>query len=906
MKYRKIIIGLLLMAGIGTLAGFSIADDGIIQKAAIQVDKWSENYPVEKVYLQLDKPYYAVGDDIWFKAYVTLGGKHELSGLSGVLNVELIDGRDSIIRHIKLPLHSGVAWGDFSLVDTLDEGNYRIRAYTNYMRNAGEDYFFDQHISIVNAISNKVSAKTTYTYSSENGQQKVNALINYTTDDGTPCISKKVTYSIGLNGKTIAKGRGITDDKGNLNISFINSLTVPLTSGAITTSLLINKEPVTKVIPIKAVSANVDVQFLPEGGNLVTGIGSKVAFKAVGADGLGADIKGTITDDKNNVVTSFSSAHLGMGSFELLPIRGTSYKANVVFADGSAKTIDLPAAEDRGYVLSIGMDDPYRVKIKVSAGRQTLIDNPDDTVSLVAQAGGHVVYAARSTKGAGIFTANVPRSHFPSGIVQFTLFSSKGEPVNERLIFIQNPDQLKLDVSGEKQTYAPREKVKIKMNAQTGDAKPTIGSFSVAVTDETKVPVDENKASSIMASLLLTSDLRGYIEQPNYYFNNPNEQTRADLDVLMLTQGYHRFEWKQVLGDNFPALAWQPEKTLEITGHVTTSGGKPIARGKVILISMQGGLFTSDTVTDEHGNFAFKNLIFKDSLRFTLQARTEKNSNNVVISMDNIGLQCIHSNKNAPENQLNIGSSLVTYAQNSKALYNEQLKFGLKQSITLKEVVIKSTRPVVKHSSNLNGPGNADQVLMGDQIPAGFSNIADALTGRLVGIQVKNGHFAAYNAMPHGAMTVNLDGITIPDNEIDEINPNDIESVEVLRYVSSFSVYGSQAGPGGIIILTSKTGDDYNKDYLSRPAPGIVTYSPIGYHKVREFYSPQYDDPKTNKAIADLRTTIYWNPNIVTDKDGNATFDFFNAGSPGTYRVVIEGIDVDGNIGRQVYGYKVE
>jgi hypothetical protein len=904
MKYRKIITGLLLMAGIGTLAGFSIADDGIIQKAAIQLDKWSENYPVEKVYLQLDKPYYAVGDDIWFKAYVTLGGRHELSGLSGVLNVELIDGRDSIIRHIKLPLHSGLAWGDFSLVDTLDEGNYRIRAYTNYMRNAGEDYFFDQHISIVNAISNKVSVKTTYTYSRENGQQKVSALINYTSDDGTPCISKKVVYSIGLNGKTIAKGKGITDDKGNLNIGFINNLTVPLTTGAITTSLLINKEPVTKVIPIKAVSANVDVQFLPEGGNLVTGIGSKVAFKAVGADGLGADIKGTITDDKNNVVTSFSSAHLGMGSFELLPIRGTSYKANVVFADGSAKTIDLPAAEDRGYVLSIGMDDPYRVKIKVSAGRQTLIDNPDDTVSLVAQAGGHVVYAARSTKGAGIFTANVPRSHFPSGIVQFTLFSYKGEPINERLIFIQNPDQLKLEVSGEKQTYAPREKVKIKLNAQTGDAKPTIGSFSVAVTDETKVPVDENKESSIMANLLLTSDLRGYIEEPNYYFNNPNEQTQADLDILMLTQGYHRFEWKQILSDNFPALAWQAEKTLEITGHVTTSGGKPVAHGRVSLLSTGGGLFIVDTLTDGKGNFAFRNMIFGDSVKFAIQARTDKDHKNVRIDLDNVKLQGVSENKTAPDIQVSVNDVAPEYLKSSKVFYNEQMKYGLANHTTvLKEVVIRSTRPVVKHSANLNGPGNADQVLVGDQIPSGFANISDALIGRLVGVQVINGKFISTRG---GELTVNLDGITIPDDEVSSINPYDIESVEVLRLVSSYSIYGSQAGRGGIILLTSKTGDEANNEYVSRPAPGILTYSPIGYYKARKFYSPQYDDPKTNQSVANLRTTIYWNPNIVTDKDGNASFEFFNAGSPGTYRVVIEGIDVDGNIGRQVYRYKVE
>jgi len=120
-----------------------------------------------------------------------------------------------------------------------------------------------------------------------------------------------------------------------------------------------------------------------------------------------------------------------------------------------------------------------------------------------------------------------------------------------------------------------------------------------------------------------------------------------------------------------------------------------------------------------------------------------------------------------------------------------------------------------------------------------------------------------------------------------------------------YSIYGSQAGPGGVILITMKRGDE-DHSYLSRPAPGIVTVSPKGYYKIREFYSPKYDDPKTNTAVADLRSTIYWNPDVITDKDGNASFDFFNAGSKGTYRVVIEGIDSDGNIGRQVYRYKVE
>jgi hypothetical protein len=108
-------------------------------------------------------------------------------------------------------------------------------------------------------------------------------------------------------------------------------------------------------------------------------------------------------------------------------------------------------------------------------------------------------------------------------------------------------------------------------------------------------------------------------------------------------------------------------------------------------------------------------------------------------------------------------------------------------------------------------------------------------------------------------------------------------------------------------LVTTKRGDDNDNAYNGPTAGrGIKPYYPKGYYKARTFYSPQYDQPKTNKQLADLRSTIYWNPDVVTGTDGKATIEYFNAGSKGTYRVVIEGLDANGNIARQVYRYNVE
>jgi len=117
------------------------------------------------------------------------------------------------------------------------------------------------------------------------------------------------------------------------------------------------------------------------------------------------------------------------------------------------------------------------------------------------------------------------------------------------------------------------------------------------------------------------------------------------------------------------------------------------------------------------------------------------------------------------------------------------------------------------------------------------------------------------------------------------------------------AIYGIRGGSGVMVVTTKQTA---TRTISTETAPGILSIIPKGFYKAREFYSPQYDAPGFTKTNADNRTTIYWNPNVITDKNGNATFDFFNADGKGPYRVVVEGIDDKGNVGRQVFKYKVE
>ncbi|GGH16766.1 TonB-dependent receptor plug domain-containing protein [Mucilaginibacter phyllosphaerae] len=902
MAFKRLLAGLLIAAGIFDIYSFSSGDD-VITRIQQQLEKWTFEHPVEKVHLHLDKPYYTAGDDIWFKAYVTIGSAHQLSAYSGVLNVELVNDQDSIKQSLKLQIANGTAFGDFALPDTIHEGNYRIRAYTQYMLNAGSDYIFDQAISIGNVITNKVFTKTTFNYAAQNGKSVINTTINYSDLNGVAYVGDQANYSVLLNNAVVAKGKGVTDAEGNLRLSVPADNAALLSMGRIVTGITVSKgNTIYKSIPIRAMANHADVQFFPESGNMINGISTRVAFKAIGTDGLGIDIKGTVVDNTGNAVAELSTAHLGMGQFDLEPQAGKTYKAEIVYPDGTKSTVALPRAADNGYVLNL-YTSLQNIRLTVSMAKDNVSNDPDKQISIVAQSAGKVYYAARSKPGSSMFGTVISKSKFPNGIVQFTLFSATGEPLNERLVFIQNPEPLDLSITADRQSYSVRQKVKLNIDAKSLSGKGITGSFSVAVTDESKVPVNESSENNILANLLLTSDIKGYVEQPAYYFNNISDKTRADLDLLMLTQGYRRYQWKEIMNNKPVADAYPRQTAFTISGRVTTPGGAPVVKGKVELLNFDDGLFKLDTLTDEQGRFAFKDLEFADSTRFLVQARNAKKKRDVVVKFDTIPPAKLNGYKNAADFKINVSSSLSNYALNNKLFYSEQLKAGVgNHVITLKEVQIIAKKEAFKNSQNLNGAGNADQTFVAkDMVNFNCVRFFDCFVGRLTGVIVRNG--VPYSSRGGGQMAVIIDGMFLEAADADNINIVNVQSVEVLLGIAKTAIYGSRAANGAILITTKRGNDRVETPEYYRS--GVSALYPKGFYKAREFYSPQYD-AKTNTKLADLRSTIFWKPNLITGDDGKTAVEYFNAGSPGNYRVVVEGIDGDGNIGRQVFRYKVE
>jgi len=843
-----------------------------------KLEEFTKKYPTEKVHLHLDKPYYAIGDDIWFKAYVTDSKTAEPTSQSKVLYVELIDENDSLKNQLILPMRNGISWGDFKLSDTINEGNYRIRAYTQWMRNAGPDFFFDKTIKIGNSWANKVFMKVSH--------EKLNTSIRFFDKDSKPYANATVNYVVELGPDEDRRAKVITNANGEISIPIVNRKPELYTSGKIIATLLLsNKQTVTKIIPIKATSTDTDVQFFPEGGNLVQDLPSKIAIKSTNAEGKGEDVSGVIIDNLGTEITTFETSYLGMGSFSLNPMQGKTYQAKVKFKSGTEKLIQLPKIESSGYVLSVNNSDTTKLDVKVLISEDLV---GKGSLQLLAQQNGTVYFSVQIPTAKNFASISLPKTDFLSGLYTLTLFNAEQLPVAERLIFIDSHlDKIKIVSPPLKENFGKRELMNLDFFASNQD-QPTSGTFSVAVTNTAAIAPDLENETHIFTSLLLKSDLKGYIEKPNYYFMANDVKTRAHLDHLLLTQGWRKIDWKAIHNEQLAISKFKAEKGIQINGTVNTYGGKPLANAKVSLFTSSIGILALDTLTDANGRFSFDNLEFLDSAKFVINAVNENGKqNNVELKLDIVPGLRITNNPNRADIEINVNEQLKDYLKNSEDYFLEQTKQGmLTRTIQLNNVnIIGQRKKSIKQTSR------ADFVFTSDDLK-NVSSLRSFLEVRLRTL-------AASNMGAKPAFIV--DGVFIQDFNPDILIPDAIEAIEILKSPNNLTRYGSWGANGVVVVTTKSGGHQLDKATIVQ---NPINYNARGFSAIREFYSPRYDTKPDAKP--DLRTTVYWNPSIVSNAEGKFKLDYFNTDEPGLYRVVIEGIDLSGNLARKTFTYKVK
>ena len=374
-----------------------------------------------------------------------------------------------------------------------------------------------------------------------------------------------------------------------------------------------------------------DVQFFPEGGNLVAGLPTIVGVKAMEASGHGLAIEGVITDDNKQEVVRFKTPSLGMASFNFTPDANRTYRATVTLSDGSTATYPLPDVQATGWVMNVrDIGQEYRIFVRYAGGTAPV------PLQLVAHVRGQPVYASvgQVTPGA-TFAAVIPKAKAPAGLLHITLFDASNTAQAERLLFVPETAGLQVKLRPDKATYGPREPVTMNVEVTTATGEPAPAELSLAVTNAAGLPATAGDATNVRAHLLLTSELRGHVENPAYYLQPRTPEIQLALNALLLTQGWSRFTWQQVLAPVSPAAEYlfPLERTLTLSGQLMRSTKKVVPKGELTLLYGKAKTLVQMTA-DAEGRFLFTGFSGQDSIRALLQARTPKGSSGVLIKLN--------------------------------------------------------------------------------------------------------------------------------------------------------------------------------------------------------------------------------------------------------------------------------
>ena len=866
-----------------------------------RVQKYLGVYPVEKIHLHFDKPYYAVGDTLWFKTYLYTNQLEYQP--SKIAYVDIINGRDSLIQTLRIPLKNNGGEGYYVLdPQVIKQDNYRFRAYTKWMMNFSVDYLYNKIITVGDAINKKFGSEVAYVTEGN----KTKATIQFRDRGGALLARKKITWEAIDGWDPFDKGKGETDDLGRANISFSAKEKELFKKGR----LIVKIDGETSMVgdfPLKNALTEYDVQFFPEGGDLLAGVDKRVAFKAIDSHGKGVRVKGKIINSKKATVVEFEDLGLGMGYTNFAPAANETYKA-VVTINGQERTYDLPAVKTEGINLAIKTVANDAVQVEIITNDTYLDKIQNQPFYIFGQMNGHLIYGAQVTVKNASSVVNVPIQDLPNGVMQFTLMTAQGKAISERLVFYDYAENLALQVKTDKSAYKKKDKVVLDIANLTSEKAAT--NLSISVIDEAKTPFDEHQENTILSNLLLTSDLTGFIEKPNYYFDEKVTNRRDALDALLLTQGFRRFSYDDLVAEKYPKIdaEFLPEQGIKLSGTLRLNTGRTYPNGG-LLLSIPARAIKKDTYTDNNGRFAFENLNFPDSVKVTINARSNDNYRNIVINMDQSFFPAVDENNPYKANDvLNIDKEMSNYLANSK---NE-----FRTSILIDEVTVTADRKVQRTSkefSALTGLSMADHRIEGDRL-SGCNVLTMCLNTMLTGVTydantLKYYLTRSYNQGSRVPVQFFLNGMPIDENTLNSINPTEVEAIEIFTRDDLGTVSRLYQNDGVVSIITKKEKPKGPRMTLAQieamlPKSNVIDLFPLGYIKERKFYAPKYETD-AQKATNDYRTTIYWNPTVELDENGKATLDFYNADGNGKYKVVVEGLDSTGRIGRTVYHYNV-
>jgi hypothetical protein len=566
-----------------TVTVFALADKTAVQTFESNLLKsvkkkfqaYNDAVGQDRIYLQTDKSFYKPGETVWLSAYVRDAKTLKPSAYSDIIHLEFINPKGNTELHYKLLAKDGIAQGDIDLKDHLG-GIYKIKAYTAYQKNEEDPYYIEKEITLQTVVMPRLKMKLDYEKKAYGKGDEVSAKLNLNTNENKPLGNKVVKYTAMLDGKAIQQSTVTTDDSGRAVVKCTLPKDLKTADGMI--NVLIDFEGSTEAISrsIPIVLNQIKLDLFPEGADLVAGVRGRVAFRAVNEFGKAADIVGQILDEKDKVITQFSSLHMGMGAFDMIAEKGHSYHAKITKPEGITDTYNLPEALDNGYTL------------RADAGRGSIeakvYSFQNEQLTLVAQTRGQLCYSGSFNAVKGDNLVRIPTADFPIGISQITLFDKDGVARAERLIFVNKGKQLKVTINTDKTTYQPRERVNMNIRVTDQNGLPVSGNFGLAVVDDNLLTYADDKQGNILSKMLLEPELKEKVEEPNFYFDAKEAKADQALDYLLLTSGWRRYTWKKIMSGEVPAVSQQGEKVVFSGTILQPRSNKPVAGATVKLL----------------------------------------------------------------------------------------------------------------------------------------------------------------------------------------------------------------------------------------------------------------------------------------------------------------------------------
>ncbi len=918
-KFLKIsALCLFPILGSGFWFDFNFFDDVFIKELKNKLNIYNTSFTEEKVYLHFDKPFYKPDDDIWFSAKVLKSTDHSASNISSILHVELLNPRGSVEQKIDISIENGVAKGDFKLNANAVGGLYKIKAFTNFQKNAGENTFFEKTVQVQKFIKPKMLLTLDFEKKSYTKNDLVMATLKAKNIGNEPITDNEFNYTIQLEGKQILAKTAKTDKDGNAKIMFQLPAKIDKADGLI--NIIVEnrgiKESISRSVPI--VLNNIDMLFFPEGGNLVENAENRVAFKAMNEFSKAAEVEGVVLDEKNKEVARFSSFYQGMGDFALPRANeGAFYRVRLT-KPASDREYALPQVEKNNYTLHINNENIQKNQLNMSFNAPK-----SGTVHIVAQTRGLVQYTTTIQAREGRNTLEINAKNFPIGVAQITLFDAQKTPKAERIVFVGNANQLNIKLSSNKKTYMPRERVEISVETtdENGNAIPT--NLSLSVLNDKVVSFADDKQDNLLSYMLLSSDVKGEIDEPSFYFKKDEPKAKKALNYLLMTQGWRRFSWDKVLDKN-PVWNVLAEKT-KIKGtlrdYYSNNNNKDFkdADIQITLLEMSGQKRILRKKVAPNGTFEFDNIDSNTPVQLFAHNKNSNKQQYYQIQLENTGFSNSGYYGNDDIDVLELASVSSTRRnkrgnRETKATVNigrnERILNTLPSSNANKKEEKESP---IREDVEENVIGdvatdmleNNDETILDLKKSEKMKEANSPVSGKISRRQPNAGMSKSdyyYRDDAYQNMPIIINKKVVNNIPFEVLSKENIASMDTISTESARKLYGSQIYQSNDKSLVITTKNEVTKSNYTMFKSVYLTPN---VSPTREFYAQKVADAQ-NIERTDFRETLYFNPSLQTDKNGKATFFFFNSDEETTFRVVAEGFAKNGSLGQNDHTFAVQ